>query len=174
MSDERRFANRAEALRRAFDRSFAEAPRAESTAVQDMLAVQVGDTPYAVRLGDIAGLFADKRVTRVPSPVPELMGIAGFRGIMVPVYDLGALFGNPRADALRWLVVTATKSKVALGFTNFGGHLRVAADAIEVADDETRTPRPVRGVVRTAAGIHPIINIAAVLHLIEERSRSRT
>jgi len=34
--------------------------------------------------------------------VPELLGIMGFRGAMVPVYDLRALCGYAAGAAPRW------------------------------------------------------------------------
>ena len=53
----------ADELRRAFDRSFAEAPGGapEADALESLLAIRVGGDPYALRLSEIAGLFADCR-----------------------------------------------------------------------------------------------------------------
>jgi len=44
-------------------------------------------------MAEVSGLFADKKVTRLPSPVSELSGIAGLRGAVLPVYDLAMLLG---------------------------------------------------------------------------------
>ena len=88
-----READRVTELRDAFDRSFAQAPSTEAAAVENLLAIRVGAHPYALRMAEVSGLFADKKVTRLPSPVPEFSGIAGFRGVVLPVYDLAMLLG---------------------------------------------------------------------------------
>ena len=88
-----READRVTELRDAFDRSFAQAPSTEAAAVENLLAIRVGAHPYALRMAEVSGLFADKKVTRLPSPVSELSGIAGLRGAVLPVYDLAMLLG---------------------------------------------------------------------------------
>jgi hypothetical protein len=58
MSDERsRLADRAEALRLAFDRSFAEERRRDTPSNESLLAFDLGAEPYALRLSEIAGIF---------------------------------------------------------------------------------------------------------------------
>src|SRR5215218_10100104 len=89
--------NRAAELREAFDRSFAQLATSEADVVESLLGIRIGTDPYGLRLGELSGLFADKKITRLPSPVSELLGIAGFRGAVLPVYDLGMLLGCPRA-----------------------------------------------------------------------------
>jgi len=117
-------------LRDAFDQSFARAPSPDTGAVENLLAIRIGANPYALRLTDVSGLFADKKVTWLPSPAPELLGMAGIRGTVLPVYDLGMLLGCPRAAAPRWLVVVAA-TPVALAFEAFDGYLSVRAEGIE-------------------------------------------
>jgi chemotaxis signal transduction protein len=122
--------SRAAELRDAFDRSFTQAPSPEAGAVENLLAIRLGANPYALRLSDVSGLFADKNTTWLPSPVPELLGMAGIRGTVLPVYDLGMLLGCPRAAAPRWLVVAAG-APVALAFEAFDGYMSVRAGGIE-------------------------------------------
>jgi purine-binding chemotaxis protein CheW len=122
--------SRAAELRNAFDRSFAQAPSPEGGALESLLKIRLGANPYALRLSDVSGLFADKKMTWLPSPVPELLGMAGLRGTVLPVYDLGMLLGCPRAAAPRWLVVAAG-APVALAFEAFDGYLSVRAEGIE-------------------------------------------
>ena len=59
---EARMHERADELRRAFDRSFAVAPIDEQTtaAAENLLAIRVGPHPYVLRLAEVSGLFADK------------------------------------------------------------------------------------------------------------------
>ncbi len=86
---------RAAELRDAFDRVFAEAHPPAPPPSEDLLAIRIASEPYALRLTEIAGLFADRKITPVAGRVSALLGIAGFRGLIVPVYDLQVLLGCP-------------------------------------------------------------------------------
>ena len=72
-------------LRQDFDQSFAEAVHDQAEPREDFLAVRLGDDAHAIRLADITNLLQLTALTRIPSPVPELLGSAGFRGTVVPV-----------------------------------------------------------------------------------------
>jgi chemotaxis signal transduction protein len=160
-------AGRADELRRAFDRSFAEPPSEHVARFEDFLAITVGGDAFAIRLGEVAGLFADKAITPVPSAVAELVGVAGFRGAIVPVYDLRALLGYRTSEPSRWLVLVAAKgAPVALAFDHFEGQLRVPPEA--VANDEKVGERAgrAREVIRVAGGTRSIVNISSVLEAV--------
>ena len=118
---------RAAELRRDFDRSFAEPPRVDTVVKDDLLAIRLGAQGFAMRLSEITGLFADKKVTRVPGASAALLGIAGFRGSIVPVYDLQSLLGHSGGQTPRWLVIAAA-APVAFAFEAFEGQLRVSPE----------------------------------------------
>src|SRR5258707_13955236 len=59
-----RAAGRAAEFRLAFDRAFAEPLRIDTAVKDDLLAIRVGGQACAIRLSEITGLFADKKVTR--------------------------------------------------------------------------------------------------------------
>jgi chemotaxis signal transduction protein len=159
----------AAALRAAFDRSFAQAVNAQAAATEDLLEIRIGADPYALRLSEIAGLFADKKVTRLPSPVAELIGVAGFRGTVVPVYDLGMLLGGARAGAPRWLVVTGAM-QAAVAFERFDRYLTVPSEAIVPDARQGARERHVRDVVRTTGLVRPLISLTSTLEWIENRT----
>jgi purine-binding chemotaxis protein CheW len=156
-------------LREAFDRSFAQAPSREVAAVENLLAIRVGADPYVLRMTEVAGLFADKKVTRLPSPVSELSGIAGFRGAVLPVYDLAMLLGYPRAASPRWLVVIAV-TPVALAFEEFDGYVTTREEAIAPEPQAGARGRHVREVVRAGELVRPVISLASVLEWIRHRA----
>ncbi|GAA2640557.1 hypothetical protein GCM10010399_87680 [Dactylosporangium fulvum] len=156
-------------LREAFDRSFADPPRQEVAGYDDLLAIRVGIQRYALRLTESAGLFQDRPVTRLPGPLPALLGVAGFRGAVVPVYDLAAVFGQPAAGApaRRWLVLVTGTPPVALAFDELEGHLRVPHEQI-VEEATGHGPRGcLRGIVPLDGGARPIVDIAAVRAAIQ-------
>ena len=133
-------------------------------ATEDFLSVNVGGDPYALRLGEVAGLFADKKVTRLPSGVAELSGVAGFRGAIVPVYDLAALLRYPASQTARWMVIAA-EAPIALAFNSFDGHCRFAADAVAVRDG-AGTGGHLDKIVRSDDFVRPIINIPSIVAAI--------
>lgn len=156
-------------LREAFDRSFAQTPIAEAVAVESLLAIRVGLDPYVLRMTEVAGLFADKKVTRLPSPVSELSGIAGFRGAVLPVYDLASLLGYPRPASPRWLVVIAV-SPVALAFEEFDGYVTHREEAIAQEPQTGTRGGHVREVVQAGGFVRPVISLASVLEWIRHRA----
>jgi purine-binding chemotaxis protein CheW len=165
-ADETPLSDRARALREAFDRSFAEAPRLEQGAPEDIIAVRVAGSPYAIRLAEISGLFADRPITPVPGPVPELLGLAGLRGLTVPVYDLGALLGLARADKPRWLVLARGSAPLGLAFERLERHLRLPREAIAPA---TPPRSAVREVARSEDGALPVMHLPSILEAIRKR-----
>lgn len=162
-------------LRQEFDRSFAEPPVSGIVSVEDFLAIGIGGDPYAVRLAEIRGLYADRRIVPLPTPVPELLGMASFRGQIAPVYNLAALLGysHLRERTLpRWLVLVRWRVPVALAFDAFETHLRVAPEAIveSSAVVDTGRVRPhTRGAVQDDAVRRPIVPLPAVLEDISQR-----
>lgn len=169
--DADRIATRADELRREFDRSFAVVRGAEKAPVEDLLAITLGDDPYLLRMAGISGLFADRRVTPLPGPVAELLGVAGFRGSVVPVYDLRLLLGYPGGGTPRWLVLLDGKVPVGLAFERFDGHLQLPRTAI-TACSQVDAARHVHQVADTADGIRPVIHLPSLLDVITRRSQA--
>jgi purine-binding chemotaxis protein CheW len=151
-------------LRAAFDGSFAEARR-DAEPREDILAIQVGGSPYAIRLREIASLFADRAITALPTHRRDVIGIAGFRGAFVPVFDLASLLGHPLALAPRWLVIVAD-APIALAFEGFDQHLRVSRDAVVPYAGTDRSPAHVREVIRTSGPLRALIGVASLIEAI--------
>jgi len=152
-------------LRQDFDRGFATAPVSEHAASQDFLAIRLGQKHFALRLSDIACLLADKTIVRVPGAEAALLGIAGFRGTVAPVYDLQRLLGDAGAQAPRWLVVAAAAS-VAFAFEAFDGRLRVSPSAIRTQTADTAHGFS-KSVLQTESVVRPIIELSSVLGAIK-------
>jgi len=161
-------ADRAQQLRRAFDRSFAAPAHFDATPKEDLLAIRSGSQVLALRLAEIGGLFADKKITRIPGRVATLLGIAGFRGAILPVYDLGMLLGQAKGKASRWLVIAAS-APIAFAFEGFDGHLRISKDAIFPQEAGERAIY-VRDCARIEGVVRPILNLPSVLDAIRAQS----
>lgn len=167
-------------LRQSFDQAFSEREVERAEATFALLAIRVGRERYALRLSDIGGLEADRTLTRVPSDHPELLGIAGVRGVVVAVFDLATLLDLPRPESPRWLVL-AKGAPLAFAFSAFEGQLVVPAAAFASAE-EGRAGR-VRNVVRRVGfdghgsdgGVEslPLIDIPALVAALDRRPRAR-
>jgi len=159
-------AGRIERLRRDFDRSFAEPVRRHDEEHVELLAIRAGGRPYALRLAQTAGLHPDRPVTPLPGPLPALLGLAGFAGTVVPIYDLAALLGHPIGESPRWLVLAAGLPPLGLAFHELDGHVRVATEAI--VGEQAR--EGARGCLRGIAGLdgssRPIVDVPATRELV--------
>lgn len=157
------------ALREAFDRAFAAAPALRGAAPVGLLAVRVGDDPYAFRLSELVGLHHDPAITPYPADAwPALLGLAAFRGEVAPVYDLAQMFGAPPRPAPRWVALARAGSLVALAFDRFEAHVEVDDAAPPGA---TRDGAMVRGAVRVAGASRPVVDVASVIDAIGRRAR---
>lgn len=84
---------RLEELRRAFDDSFALPALPQDVDQEDMLGIRVGSLHFAVRVNDLAGVHACRKIVALPESVDGLLGVVGLRGRLVAVYDLAELLG---------------------------------------------------------------------------------
>ncbi len=165
------------ALRADFDRSFTEPARQHDAEYAELLAVRAGGRPYALRLSQASGVHSDRPVTPLPGPQAALVGVAGFSGAIVPVYDLAVLLGHPVPDRPRWLVVAAGAPPLALAFHDLDGHVRVPTSII-VDEADGNTGRDVsRGMVPLPGGIRPIVDLLsarAVVHQLTGHTSDNT
>ena len=157
-----RLSDRAAQLRHDFDRAFAEPVRADEAEEEDLLGIRVGEQACAIRLSEIAGIYAGRKVTRVPGAHTALRGIAGFRGSLLPVYDLQLLLGHARAESPRWLAVAAA-APIALAFATFDGRLRVPRREIIAHTKHADLAQYAQSVVRAAGFVRPILHLPSIL-----------
>jgi chemotaxis signal transduction protein len=159
---------RAKALRQAFDESFARLPLVQERATEAFLTIDVAGDGYALRLAQVAGLHADKRVTALPGDVPELLGLANFRGTLIPIYDLRILLGYPPGPPPRWMVLVAGKIPVGLAFDRFEGHLALS-DAEVIQEGSAPSHAHVAQAVRVGDKPRRIIDLDAMVESISQR-----
>jgi chemotaxis signal transduction protein len=156
----------AQRLRQAFDESFAAPSAIGANATTDLIALRLNGDLHAIRMEEIGSLLNNVDVTALPGPLPELCGVAAFRGIITPVYDLAQILGYPRSRAA-WVVLSADRM-VALAFESFAGQFRVETAAI--ADSQPNTAsRHIHQVALHNGSPYPIISVAAVTKDISAR-----
>ena len=162
--------SKAAELRQAFDLSFALPPPQELVEVEDLLTIRVAGDPYAIRLRDIAGMVAGCKVVPVPAVTPDLLGLAGIRGGVVPVFGLASILGyGPAPGSPRWMILCGAEEPIALAFSDFEGYLRLPKSSLH-ADENLRTTRQyVKQVASTEGGARAVIGIPLVVAAIRNR-----
>jgi purine-binding chemotaxis protein CheW len=175
-------------LRSEFDQGFALQAEPAVGEQENYLAVRVAGHPYALSLSEIAGLFADRSLTYLPSSVPELLGIASFRGQTAPVYDLAALLGYASSPPYRWLLLLKAESPLALAFEFFEAHVSSSqeqaplpqqgehAETREADIREADIPARLntRASIRALGAIRPVLQLQNIVDIIRERALAAT
>jgi len=152
-------AERIAGLRGEFDRSFTQPARRHDVEHVELLSIVAGGRRYAMRLSQTSGLFPDRPVTALPGPLPALLGVAGFGGTIVPVYDLAALLGHALPERPRWLVLAAGAPALALAFHELDGHVQVPIESIIAGTFGARDS--LGGMVSLPGGTRPIVDVPA-------------
>ncbi len=160
------------ALRRDFDRAFAEPFLARSSEDVALLAVRAAREPYLLPLRELAGLVADARIVAVPTALSELLGVTGIRGVVVPVYDLGAILHRGSGTRASWIVLAA-RGRIGLAFDAFDGQRRVSSGELHGPTSESARAC-VRGAVQLGETLVTVVDIPAVVDAIERRVREVT
>jgi chemotaxis signal transduction protein len=152
-------------MRRLFDQSFAMPVAVESVATERLLAFEATGEKLAAHVRDINEIMPVRgKILPVPSSVPELLGILGIRGVVVPVYKLAVLLGmGADAKPPAWLALCGgEQAPIALAFDSLEGYVEVSSAGI-YSSDANAAPRYVNETARVDAVLRGIINIPAVV-----------
>lgn len=122
----------ADSLRAEFDGGFARPPElhAAEEFVQ-LLRIEVAEALYALPLQELSGAFVLKSLLPLPGAPPALLGLAGFRGTVVPIYSLATLLGleESRPPACAALL---HQNQLGLAFSSLRGQLRVLSTSLQI------------------------------------------
>lgn len=116
------------------------APGAER-ARREFLTFRLGDEVYGIDILKVQEIREIDRVTRVPRVAAFLRGVINLRGSIVPVVDLGLMFGFPAALELEGasaIVLNAHQRLVGLIVSG-------VSDVVALADDEILPPPELGG-----------------------------
>ncbi len=127
-------------LRSVFDQARA-APFSSGAEEQteDLLAIRVSRDAYAIRVSEISGLATDRKIVAFPSPIPELLGVAGIR------------------------------DPVALAFSDFEGYVRVPLTQLYAAEQKDVARTHVEHVVRATDMVRAVVSIPLIRKTIQRR-----
>jgi purine-binding chemotaxis protein CheW len=160
-------------LRQAFDSTFALPPSLTSPELEELLTIRVAGDPYAIRLFDIVEIVSGRRVVSVPAVTPDLLGLSGIHGGIVPVFSLSSILGyGPDAGSPQWMILCGSEEPIALAFSDFEGYLQLPRSALH-ADENFRTTREnvkyVNQVASTPNGVRAVISIPLIMATIRNR-----
>lgn len=162
--------SKAAELRQEFDLSFAFPPPEVSQEVEDLLLIRVAGDPYAIRLRDIAEVVAGRKVVPVPAATPDLLGLAGIRGGVVPVFGLASILGYADApDSPGWLVICGVEEPIAIAFSDFEGYLRLPKSSLHADENLRATRQYLQEIASTDAGVRAVISMPLVVAIIRNR-----
>jgi chemotaxis signal transduction protein len=165
--------NTAIQLRQAFDHTFSLPRSPASPEIEDLLMIRVAGDPFAIRLCDIVQIVTDRSIVPVPAVTPDLLGLAGIHGGIVPVFGLSSILGYGHdPESPRWMILCGAEDPIALAFSDFEGYLRLPASALH-ADENFRAAREhvkyVNQVASTPAGARAVISMALIMATIRNR-----
>jgi chemotaxis signal transduction protein len=156
----------AASLKAAFDDTFARSAQALETTTEDLLAIRAGGDPYALRVRELTALLVSRKVVPVPSRRPELLGVAGVRGALVPVYCLSSLLGYPNGAATRWLAVCGHSQPVGLAFDELESFLRLPRPSLHAVDSGDATRPHLAEAFRVGPATRRLIDTRSILKLL--------
>ena len=161
-------------LRRVFDESFAEPAETETEDLLALIAIRLSGEALVLRADQITGIARLRRVTPAPSCIPELIGLAGMRGTLLPVFSLAALLGLARSEECSWVALAHRESPVGLAFDEFEGQIETRPACLY---DDASAParRHVRQLAQFGSAVRAVVDVASVVEAIRlaaESSRS--
>jgi purine-binding chemotaxis protein CheW len=126
-------------------------PEGAEKARREFLTCRLGGETYGIDILQVQEIREIDRVTRVPHVAPFVRGVINLRGAIVPIVDLGLLFGFPEAISLKEasvIVLNVERRMVGLVVAS-------VSDVIALADDEI-VPAPEMAGRSIGAAIHGI------------------
>lgn len=152
-------------LKEAFDQTFAQPLELPDDAGEDLIAVQVGSTGYALRLKELSGIQKNRRIVPLPGGPAGFRGLAGIRGRLVAVHSLSALLGERAEGEENWLALTQGEVPIGLAFASLDGFLREST----LFPAQERASELVREVLRVESVVRGVIHVPSVVEAIKRR-----
>jgi purine-binding chemotaxis protein CheW len=158
-------------LRRAFDASFAQPAQTAAVDVENLLLISVSGDRYALKLREVSAIAQRPVIVEVPSQAPGLLGIAGIRGNIVPVFRLATLLGySISGDTLSWVIVCGSDDAMAFAFDGFDGY--VCAERSLLMASELQQRCYVEEFFAAPSGPRPVVALTQIVAAVRRRSES--
>ncbi len=153
-------------LRHTFDRTFQLPYQLATKSVEPMIAFRTAGVALAVRVQHITGVIKRGVILPVPSIVPELLGVAAVRGLLVPVFNLAALLGLPPSGEPQWFLLTNRETPVAFAFDGLDG--RVEVERAHLYVDETSQHKHTHELAEVESMVRAVIDVPGLMEAIRK------
>jgi chemotaxis signal transduction protein len=167
-SSEELMAERLLEMRRTFDSAFATPRAMRATDVEQAVIIEVGAHMLACRIGQVTRFEADRKVVPLSGPT-GLVGIAGIRGKLVPVYSLAVVLGASASGPTRWLALCGGHDMIGLAFERIDRFVHARGQDV-CALPEAGPAAHMRELLRVGSASYNILDVASVLAAIKARS----
>lgn len=132
--------------------------RARSSRNKSLVLFRVGTTHYAISIFDVREVTSPLAVSSAPDAPAGVLGVADYRGRIVPVVDLRERFGVEVREGQRqrpcWIVVDARHGSDVALVVDAVSEVFGDAESLEVPDLGPATrARGVSGIVRRGEGL---------------------
>jgi purine-binding chemotaxis protein CheW len=131
-------------------------------ASKSLVGFLVGDVHYALPIAGVREISMPLRMVELPRAPPAVVGVADYRGEVVPVVDLRVRFGHPMAPVTRktkWIVASVANRSIALV-------VDAVTDVFGTAGRDLR-PAPALGGGEGARGIAAVTNHDGLVFVLD-------
>lgn len=140
---------------------------------ESLIGLRVSGDAYALRVSEVTSLCTDRKIVSLPRAVPGLLGVAGIRAVVVPVYSIAALLGYAdESSGVRWLALCGVEEPIALAFSGFEGYTRVLQSQLHPAEKNDAARTFVTHVARAERMVRAVVSIPLFRKAIQERCRN--
>lgn len=164
-------------LRQMFDRLFIAPTRAAAPGCECFIGIRAGGDRLVLRLSELAGIEKRGRVVPLPGGDPALLGLAGIRRRLVPVYDLAALLGCEGGAGSDWRWVGLCRSGgllVGLAFDMQEDFIQTASSAARSIVGNSPAREHIHEIVSIsgkAGQVQGVVSVTSILAAIAQRAR---
>ncbi len=166
-------ADTVQSIAKGFDLGFAHARSGTRRTPLNYLACRVGNESLAISLCELVGLQRRGKIVPLRSTVSGLLGVAGLRSRLMPVYRASTLLGiAPTGQSEKWVAVCgSSEDPLGLALDELEGYLQ--------ADQADRSPRGerdgacphLRELLVSGGRTRPVLQISSLLQMIRETQR---
>lgn len=151
-------------LRDDFDRSFVLPTQTATDELVEFLGFRIGDTGYAVQLGNVGTVHEIRSVTRVPCRFLGFEGLVAVQNQLVAVYDLAVLAAAPgKSTSRRWLLVCRDDRQVGFAVDAVDAYLRVPLSRVIATADSQQCNTAVRQAIDHSAMVRLVVDFPTLL-----------
>lgn len=137
-----------------------------------LVGFSVGDVRYAIAIADVREISNPLTLVTLPHAPPAILGVADYRGEVIPVIDLRARFGLPSAEPsrrIKWIVVSISGRSVAIVVDQMIGVFGTAGHGLRPAPPlgGGEQVRGIEGVTTSAEGLVFVVDVGSFRELAQ-------